>query len=117
MVRSDTQRECVPSEYSKFTLFEDDDLKRRKKFAFHFTYLGCRTGILNILHGRLHFVCAECPAECELCVNSDTCTQCRQGLYQLSGRCHHVCPEDYEPNEKLMECTPQGQSSVSVDML
>lgn len=55
---------------------------------------------------------AECPADCESCVNSETCTRCRPGLYQLSGRCHHVCPEDYEPNDKLMECTAQGQSIV-----
>lgn len=59
-----------------------------------------------------HRVFAECPAECESCVNSETCTRCRPGLYQLSGRCHHVCPEDYEPNDKLMECAPQGQRSV-----
>lgn len=91
------------------------------KFAFYFIYLGCRTSLyrttLNILHARLHFVCAECPADCESCVSSDMCKQCRPGLYQLSGMCHHVCPEDYEPNDKLMECIPQGQSSVSVDML
>ena len=55
-----------------------------------------------------------CPAECEVCVSSDTCTRCRPGLYQLSGRCHHVCPEDYEPNDKLMECTPQGESRFCV---
>lgn len=57
---------------------------------------------------------AECPADCESCVNSDTCTRCRQGLYLLSGRCHHVCPEDYEPSDKLMECTLQGQSQLKV---
>lgn len=47
-------------------------------------------------------------------MNSDTCTRCRQGLYLLSGRCHHVCPEDYEPSDKLMECTLQGQSEQKV---
>ena len=67
---------------------------------------GCYT------HRYITFVFAGCPAECESCVNSDTCTRCRPGLYQLSGRCHHVCPEDYEPNDKLMECTAQGQSCV-----
>lgn len=59
-------------------------------------------------------VFAECPADCESCVNSETCTQCRQGLYLLSGRCHHVCPDDFEPSDKLMECTPQGQSEWKV---
>lgn len=57
------------------------------------------------------FVSAVCPVDCESCVNTETCTQCRSGLYQLGGRCHHVCPEEYEPNDKLMECTPQGQCS------
>lgn len=59
-------------------------------------------------------VFAECPADCESCVNSETCTRCRQGLYLLSGRCHHVCPDDFEPSDKLMECTPQGQSERKV---
>lgn len=57
---------------------------------------------------------AGCPAECELCVNSETCMRCRQGFYQLNGKCYHICPEDYEPNDRLMECTPQGETSVSV---
>lgn len=57
-------------------------------------------------------VFTECPAECEVCVNSETCTRCRPGLYQLSGRCHHVCPEDFEPNDTVMECTAQGQPSI-----
>lgn len=70
------------------------------------------------VHGYIavRAVFAECPADCESCVNSETCTRCRPGLYQLSGRCHHVCPEDYEPNDKLMECTAQGQSIVKTRM-
>lgn len=59
-------------------------------------------------------VFAECPADCESCANGETCTRCRQGLYLLGGRCHHVCPDDYEPSDKLMECTPQGGSRQEV---
>lgn len=54
---------------------------------------------------------AGCPADCESCANSETCTRCRPGLYLLSGTCHHVCPEEFEPNDKVMECTAQGRSS------
>lgn len=55
------------------------------------------------------FVLAGCPADCALCVNSETCTQCQPGFYLLDGRCFHICPDDYEPNDKLMECKLQGQ--------
>lgn len=51
-----------------------------------------------------------CPADCDSCVNSETCTRCRPGLYLHSGRCHHVCPEEFEPNDKVMECTAKGRS-------
>lgn len=59
-------------------------------------------------HRRLAL--AGCPADCESCVNSETCARCRPGLYLLGGRCHHVCPEELEPNDKLMECTARGRS-------
>jgi len=106
MIPSDTQKECVPSECSHFTLPRD----------------GYKTWLLTPLfipaHSMLNIrdvsVFAGCPADCESCANSETCTQCRPGFYQLSGRCYHICPDDYEPNDKLVECTPQGQSSVSV---
>lgn len=77
----------------------------------HAYVLNLATILIDTVH-NCAFVSAECPAECESCVNIETCTRCRPGLYQLSGRCHHVCPEDYEPNDKLVECTPQGQSRV-----
>lgn len=60
-----------------------------------------------------NWVCSGCPAECDSCVSSETCTRCRPGLYQLNGMCHHVCPDDYEPNDILMECTAQGQCPLS----
>lgn len=53
---------------------------------------------------------AGCPVDCDSCVNSETCTRCRPGLYLHSGRCHHVCPEEFEPNDKVMECTAKGRS-------
>lgn len=94
LVRNEAQRECAPS-------------KNPNAFL----------GWLLLPKGQIRLsvvVFAECPADCESCVNGDTCTRCRQGLYLLSGRCHHVCPEDYEPSDKLMECTLQGQSELKV---
>ncbi|XP_037129458.1 R-spondin-3 isoform X2 [Syngnathus acus] len=57
---------------------------------------------------------AECPAECQFCANGgDACARCRPGLYQLNGSCHRVCPDDYQANDKVMECAPRVHCQVS----
>lgn len=101
MVRSDAQRECVPSECLRFTFHKADHKVVAQTWCVQ-------------KHAELRCVPVStgCSAECESCVNSDTCTRCRPGLYHLNGKCYHICPDDYEPNDKLMECTPQGKSYV-----
>uniref|UniRef100_A0A671Q7Q0 R-spondin 3 n=1 Tax=Sinocyclocheilus anshuiensis TaxID=1608454 RepID=A0A671Q7Q0_9TELE len=56
-------------------------------------------------------VCVSCPADCDSCQNSDTCTRCALGHYLLHGQCHHVCPDEFEPND-LMECIPTVHCEV-----
>ncbi|XP_007251874.2 R-spondin-3 isoform X1 [Astyanax mexicanus] len=55
---------------------------------------------------------AACPADCDSCLNSDTCTRCMPGHYLLRGQCYSVCPEEFEPNEQLMECVPSVPCEV-----
>ncbi|XP_039603753.1 R-spondin-3 isoform X1 [Polypterus senegalus] len=50
--------------------------------------------------------CLKCKADCDACFEKNFCTKCKAGFYLHMGRCLEICPEEFEPNDQLMECIP-----------
>uniref|UniRef100_A0A8C9WBH5 R-spondin 3 n=1 Tax=Scleropages formosus TaxID=113540 RepID=A0A8C9WBH5_SCLFO len=73
--------------------------------------LSCPSGYYHIRSRDIN-KCSNCAADCDTCLDEDTCTRCRQGLYLLQGKCHSACPEEFFANEQLMECKPQVHCEV-----